>query len=215
MLCDDITTVRPIRRERFRLGAVFMVVAGLLAGMFLSRPAPQAAPAPEPVRARAAVATASVATIFDALSKCRSSLPDGERWRLAGTVHQESLKYGYDPLFVAAMIDVESNCKPKARGIRGAIGLIQIRPATAKAVAAETGLPWRGDASLNDGALNVRLGVRYLWTLEQKFADPQLAIAAYNLGPTRVAQMPRHRARNAKYVQRVLGRYDALVKQYS
>jgi soluble lytic murein transglycosylase-like protein len=63
--------------------------------------------------------------------------------------------------------------------------------------------------------LNVRLGVRYLWTLEEQFNDPQLAVAAYNLGPTRVARMNRQRARNAKYVQRVLGRYQDLVEQYS
>jgi soluble lytic murein transglycosylase-like protein len=215
MLCDDTTTARPIWRERNRLGVASCVMAGVLVSLFLARPQTPPPPAASPpVRARA-LATATVATLFDALSKCRASLPESERWRIAGAIHHESRKYGYDPLFVAAMVEVESKCKPTARGIHGAVGLIQIRPATAKAVAAESGVPWKGDATLRDGVLNVRLGVRYLWTLEKKFDDAQLAIAAYNLGPTRVARMNRQRARNAKYVQRVLGRYQDLVELYS
>jgi soluble lytic murein transglycosylase-like protein len=82
-------------------------------------------------------------------------------------------------------------------------------------MAEETGLAWRGPKTLDDGVVNVRLGVRYLWSLEERFDDPHLAIAAYNLGPTRVARMPRQRAQRAQYVQRVLARYDDLVEQYS
>jgi len=215
MLYDDTTTVQPIRRERTRVAAVLTIVVAVSVALFWSQPTPQRHAGPTPARVKPAPESASIATLFEAVSQCRASLPESERWRIASTIHQESLKYGYDPLFVAAMIEVESGCKPTARGIRGAIGLIQIRPATAKAVAAETGLPWRGAAALNDAALNLRLGVRYLWTLEKRFADPHLAIAAYNLGPTRVAHMNRARARNAKYVKRVLGRYKVLVEQYS
>ncbi len=215
MLFDDTTTVRPIRRERNRFGVIASVIGIGLIGLFSSRPIPQQATEPQAAKVPSSPKTATVATVYDVLTRCRASLPEGERWRLAGTIHQESRRYGYDPLFVAAMIDVESSCKPTARGTHGAVGLIQIRPATAKAMAAETGIPWRGDATLRDGALNVRIGIRYLWTLEERFDDPRIAIAAYNLGPTRVAQMSRHRARNAKYVQRVLGRYQDLVEQYS
>lgn len=214
MLFDDTTTVHSIRRERSRLGALLSAFVVVTAATLLSRPAPLESVGPGPERP-SVERTTTVATIFDALSRCGRWLSEGERWRLAGTVHQESSKYGYDPLFVAAMIEVESGCKPTARGIHGAIGLIQIRPATAKAVAAETGMPWRGEATLRDGASNVRLGIRYLWTLEERFDDLHLAIAAYNLGPTRVARMNRNHARNAKYVKRVLGRYQDLVEQYS
>jgi soluble lytic murein transglycosylase-like protein len=215
MLFDDTMTVRPIRRERNRLGVIASVVGIGLIGVFVSRPTPQHPTETQIPRYASVPKAATVATVYDVLTRCRAPVPEVERWRLAGTIHQESRRYGYDPLFVAAMIDVESGCKPTARGIHGAVGLIQIRPATAKAMAAETGIPWRGDATLRDGALNVRIGVRYLWTLEERFDDPRIAIAAYNLGPTRVAQMSRHRARNAKYVQRVLGRYQDLVEQYS
>jgi soluble lytic murein transglycosylase-like protein len=208
------TTAQPIRRERNYMGMLLSVLTVTVAA-FVASPAPQKYEDPKPAPAPTALETTSVATIFDALSRCSPSMRESERWRIAGTVQQESLKYGYDPLFVAAMIEVESGCKPTARGIHGAVGLIQIRPTTAKAVALETGLPWRGDATLRDGVQNVRLGVRYLWSLEERFSDPHLAIAAYNLGPTRVAQMNRAHARNAQYVRRVLGRYQDLVEYYS
>jgi soluble lytic murein transglycosylase-like protein len=50
--------------------------------------------------------------------------------------------------------------------------------------------------------------------LEEQFDDPQIAVAAYNLGPGRVARMAPSRARGAQYVKRVLARYHDLVEQY-
>jgi soluble lytic murein transglycosylase-like protein len=61
---------------------------------------------------------------------------------------------------------------------------------------------------------NVHLGLRYLTQLEKRFGDPYLAVAAYNVGPTRVARMPRHRARATGYVRKVLSRYEALLAQH-
>lgn len=215
MLLERTHLTQPIRRESNRLTALLSLFAAFALLGMVPQPGPLEHSGPARPSTSIAPATTTVATLFDALSRCRAALPESERWRIAGTIHQESRKYGYDPLFVEAMIEVESQCKPTARGIRGAIGLIQIKPATAKAVAEESGLPWRGAAALKDGPLNIRLGVRYLWNLEQRFDDPRVAVAAYNLGPTRVARMARQRAKNARYVQRVMSRYHDLVKQYS
>jgi soluble lytic murein transglycosylase-like protein len=68
---------------------------------------------------------------------------------------------------------------------------------------------------LRTPALNLHLGLRYLSQLEKRFRDPYLAIAAYNLGPTRVARMPRHRARRADYVRKVLARYETLLATHA
>jgi soluble lytic murein transglycosylase-like protein len=57
-------------------------------------------------------------------------------------------------------------------------------------------------------AVNVRLGLRYLWGLERRFKDIYVAVAAYNLGPARVQQMSRERARGARYVRKIMARYE-------
>lgn len=61
---------------------------------------------------------------------------------------------------------------------------------------------------------NLHLGLQYLTQLEKRFGDPYLAVAAYNLGPKRVARMPRHRARATEYVRKVLSRYEVLLAQH-
>jgi len=164
--------------------------------------------------ARVEARSSPVATLFAALSGCRASLSERERWRVAGVIHQESQRYGYDPLFVVALAQVESTCRLTARSQRGAVGLIQVRPSIARAVAEEAGLRWRGAHMLTKPLFNLHLGLRYLTQLEKRFGDPYLAVAAYNLGPKRVARMPRHRARTTEYVQKVLSRYEALLARH-
>lgn len=214
MLLKPITTMS-IRSARGPVVAALSLVTGIALAVVVLYPVQAeqvTATRPKIVRLRE---TASVATIFQALSQCAGSMKESERWRIAGAVHQESRRYGYDPLFVEAMIEVESQCKPSARGTHGSVGLIQLRPETARAVAKETGMRWRGDATLRDGVSNIRLGVRYLWNLENQFDDAHIAVAAYNMGPGRVARLPRHRAQRTQYVKRVLARYQDLVEQYS
>jgi soluble lytic murein transglycosylase-like protein len=204
--------MRPIRRQQRPVR--HLLVAGAIAGLPFLQPTAVENRLGERPGDRPSTPTADVATVFAALSQCHMTMRESERWRIAGAIHHESTSYGYDPLFIAAMVQVESQCKPTARGTHGAVGLIQVRPETARAVAKEGGIPWKGEATLNDAATNLRLGVRYLWTLEQRFDDPRLAVAAYNLGPTRVARMARQRAQGAQYVKRVLARYKDLVDRF-
>jgi len=156
-----------------------------------------------------------IATLFAALSGCRKSLSERERWQVAGVIHQESQRYGYDPLFVVALAQIESTCRPAARSRHGAVGLIQVRPSIARAVAEQAGLRWRGAHMLTKPLFNLHVGLRYLLQLEKQFGDPTLAVAAYNLGPKRVQRMQRHHARGTTYVQSVLSRYEALLAQYT
>ncbi len=165
-------------------------------------------PADRPARAAAADPTR---VVYSALGRCRSLLSDAQRRLIANAIIRESDRHGYDPLFVQALIEVESTCKPTARSNRGAVGLTQVKPETARAVAADAGLRWHGAHSLTEPEFNVRIGVRYLAQLEEELGDPYLAVAAYNLGPAQVARMPRHRARDTRFVRRVLARYERLL----
>ena len=164
-----------------------------------------------PVPLPEAQADATLAELIISLDQCTASLSAVERWRLASIIIRESQQQGYDPLFVVALMQVESGCARGARGPTGSVGLLQIQPATARQVARDVAIPWPGAHVLTTPATNVRLGIEYLAQLEEQFDDPLIAMAAYNMGPGRVARMSRQRARGASYVRRVLARYEALI----
>jgi soluble lytic murein transglycosylase len=153
----------------------------------------------------------SLTVLYDALASCRASLSEEVRWRIAKAIEEQSRRHGYDPLFVQAMVEVESTCSPTARSHRGAVGLIQLQPATAREVARAAGIEYAGLATLLDPARNVELGLLYLSQLETQLGDPHLAVAAYNLGPGRVARMSKGFARSARYVRKILARYEHLL----
>lgn len=153
----------------------------------------------------------AVGMLYNALSECRSSLPEDRRWEIAETIEREARRHGYDPLFVQAMIEVESTCRPNARSRKGAMGLIQVKPATARAVAKDAGLPWKGAHSLYDPDFNVRVGLHYLNQLEERMGDPHAAIGAYNLGPTRAKRMGNARAKSTRYVKKIMSKYEDLL----
>ena len=160
--------------------------------------------------ARAEDTQRAVRAIAAALSECQSSLGEKQRWNIARAIEREARRHGYDPLFVQALVEVESTCKPTARSPRGALGLTQVRPATGRALALEAGMPWRGSHSLLDPGLNLRIGLLYLTQLYDQFGDMNLAMAAYNLGPVRAKSLSRDRARRMNYVRKVLARYEVL-----
>lgn len=208
------------RVRRRRIGAC-LAAAGLLAGAApfaataareRTRTRPHLLQAQDPTAA--VEPTRTPRTVERALSKCRAKLDDGERTRIASAVEREAARHGYDPLFVQALVEIESTCAPRARSRAGALGLAQIRPSTGRAVARETGVTWRGDATLFDPDDNLRLGVAYLRQLESRFGDVRLAVAAYNMGPERVAGMAPERAKRSGYVKRVLGRWARLRSEH-
>ncbi len=168
-----------------------------------------------PVRDAAAEAAELRGKLFAAVSDCRPSLSEGLRWRIADAVQHESARHGYDPLFVMALVEVESTCSPTANSPRGAVGLTQIKPSTAREVAKGLGEPWGGRSSLVQPRLNVRLGLSYLKELEEKFGDPYVAMAAYNIGPRKAARMSRQHAKRAGYVKKILARYEGLLSEHA
>lgn len=122
--------------------------------------------------------------------------------RFASIVAQAARDYRLDEALLHAVISTESGYEPRALSPKGAIGLMQVMPATGKRF---------GVANLNDPAQNVAAGARYLSLLLRQFDnDLQLVLAAYNAGENAVLRhgrrIPPYRE-TRQYVPRVLALY--------
>ena len=151
---------------------------------------PDEVPHPEPVPAQAEQAQAAPL----------QAQPSG---LLKDSVYAELIAsaaeaHGVNPLLVQALIQVESNYQPRARSSRGAMGLMQIMPATAREYRVRNAY---------DPKSNIDAGIRKLKGLLEKFgSDVTLALAAYNAGEGAVQKyngIPPYRE-TQNYVSRIL-----------
>jgi soluble lytic murein transglycosylase len=111
---------------------------------------------------------------------------------LTEAIIRESSEFGFDPVFVLSIIKTESTFNPNARGTSGEIGLMQVRPETAKWIADKFDVEWRGEGALYDPVYNVKIGVRYFSLLRSKFGKTAFYyIPAYNMGPANVRSIRR------------------------
>ena len=94
--------------------------------------------------------------------------------------------YELNPALLAAVIEQESKFDANARSSAGAVGLMQLQPATAQGIAKYTGGSKFVLADLDDPEINVRYGAWYLHHLMQKYSSERLALAAYNAGQQNV-----------------------------
>lgn len=107
--------------------------------------------------------------------------------RYESVIAAYSRENGLSPALVAAVANTESGFDPAARSNRGAVGIMQIMPSTAKWTAEYLmGESYAGDGRLADPDYNIRLGTRYLRYLFDRFGDETAALAAYNAGETAV-----------------------------
>ncbi len=97
---------------------------------------------------------------------------------LSWLIMKTARKYGLDPAFVMALVKVESNFNPCAISPKGARGLMQLMPATARMY---------GLRDYYDPAANADAGVRHLSMLLERYDDDvDLVLAAYNAGSSAV-----------------------------
>jgi soluble lytic murein transglycosylase-like protein len=124
---------------------------------------------------------------------------DGSDLRSLATA--AALRHGLDPDLVLAVIAVESGFQPAALSPKGAQGLMQLMPATARSLGVTDAL---------DPAQNLDGGARYLKQMvAEQGGDLTRALAAYNAGPGAVKRhggVPPYRE-TRHYVKRVLRRY--------
>jgi soluble lytic murein transglycosylase-like protein len=122
--------------------------------------------------------------------------------QLEDIIAPAATKYGVAPELVAAVIWAESSGDPNARSRRGARGLMQLMPRTAKEL---------GVARILDPRENVEGGTRYLrQMLDAHEGDVSLALAAYNAGPEAVRRyggIPPY-PETREYVGRVIRVYE-------
>jgi len=124
---------------------------------------------------------------------------------ISGMVEKAARDNNVDPLLVHSIIQVESNYNPYAVSPKGAQGLMQLMPPTARDL---------GVSNSFDPRQNIEAGVRYLKYLQDLYKDDRLALAAYNAGPGAVQKykwIPPY-PETQDYVNRVGEQYGAAKK---
>jgi hypothetical protein len=114
-------------------------------------------------------------------------------------------RYNIDPLLIYSQMHQESSFKLKATSYKGASGLMQLMPATARRF---------GVTSIYDPKQNIDAGVKYMrWLLNTFGGDVVLALAGYNAGEGAVwkygNQVPPYRE-TQEYVRRITARYNSI-----
>jgi len=130
--------------------------------------------------------------------------------QIPNLIFQESRKYGYDPLFLTALIVTESSFNNWAKSHAGALGLMQLRPRTGWAMAQETRTHWEGKPSLFKPDTNIALGAYYLNKLVGRFKDMELALEAYNHGPSQLMRYLNQGKPPYDYSTKVFDIYDLI-----
>lgn len=130
----------------------------------------------------------------------------GEFKSIERIIREVSEKYEIDSALVKAIVTVESNSNPKAVSKKGAKGLMQLMPSTARELKVDR--PF-------DPRENIVGGVKYIKGLMASYGDLRLALAAYNAGPGTVkkfAGIPPYRE-TIDYVKKVIRYYKKFKKE--
>ena len=141
---------------------------------------------------------------------------------------REAQAYELDPYLVYAVILAESNFDAQAVSHAGAMGLMQLMPATYEWLAGQDGKTETTQEELLQPEINVKYGCKFLAILLQRYEQIALAVAAYNAGPgnvdswlenTEYAPDGKHLEKipfseTEHYTKKVLSNYEAYQRLY-
>lgn len=127
-----------------------------------------------------------------------------------GYIEDSSALYNVDPLLIYAQMNQESSFKRKATSHKGASGLMQLMPDTAKRFGAK---------NIYNPKQNIKAGVKYMrWLLDRFGGDVRLALAGYNAGEGAVRKygnkIPPYRETRS-YVARIMAHYEHITNKIS
>lgn len=110
---------------------------------------------------------------------------DAERYgaplALVAKVHRAAEREGIGPDTLLRLVQVESSFRPRVVSYKGAVGLMQVLPSTARSMGVER-------AELFNVRVNLRVGTRYLARLLERYGNLERALTAYHWGPGNVAR---------------------------
>jgi soluble lytic murein transglycosylase-like protein len=138
--------------------------------------------------------------------------------QIATVIIQSANQHKMDPVLLMAVIKHESRFDPSAKGLHGEIGLMQIKPSTARWLFTRIIRKDRSDINeiglqkvLVDPVANIRIGTAYLAFLRQRFkGKPHSYLSAYNMGASRVRSHLANGVEPRIYSNKVMSQYLTL-----
>ena len=194
----------PSRREGFRMpweplrrGGALLLAGGLVLSLGATSRLVTVPQAP------AEVVSVPVTPVRPRATFDRIAPPPAGQYPYKDLIAEMATKYGLSPELVAGVVYIESNFDKNSVSHAGAIGLMQLMPATARPLATRLGL---GEPDLTDPRMNLELGCYFLRILLDKY-DNHLptALSFYNGG--RWGIVSRGVYRNRRYIRKVMDSY--------
>lgn len=144
-----------------------------------------------------------------------AGVSEAEKRRIGEALFVEARRHGLDPLLLLAVASHESSFRKTAVSYAGARGIMQVMPATARAVASEMGVPYPGDHVLFDPEFSVKLGAYYLAKMRHHEPRLDMALTAYNMGLGRLREIRATRELNdSVYSRKVMDYYRGYQRKY-
>lgn len=140
--------------------------------------------------------------------------PAAESAKVAQAFLDACNTYHFDPAFILSVIEAESRFRVGVVSSAGAVGLMQLMPATARVISSRAGIRYTGERALRDPATNIRIGVAYLSILREKYrnSSPYFMVAAYNMGPAKLDEL---RARPGFKPSQTMEYFGKIIKKVS
>jgi soluble lytic murein transglycosylase len=151
--------------------------------------------------------------VLNVLDNYRLRVSSTVRHEIATTILDAAQRYDLAPELLLAVIFTESSFDPHAESEVGALGLMQLMPATATQLAHELELEWKGRELLTDPEINILMGSFYLRKLLHRYDDLNVALAAYNVGPTKLRTIMTEENRVPRLYARKVQRLTAELRE--